>query len=103
MLAAAAMGSVFASPPPSEMLAAIRAVARNNPGEWQLTAFAVSLTEDHVVTHLCRLRLRSLCSRPFLPLTVTGLAERNGQVAHGSLNNKMMVIEFRAFIQYVML
>ena len=33
MLAAAAMGSVFASPPPSEMLAAIRAVAKNNPGE----------------------------------------------------------------------
>ncbi|KAL8586925.1 hypothetical protein ACOMHN_051030 [Nucella lapillus] len=31
MLAAAAMGSVFASPPPSVMLAAIRAVTKHNP------------------------------------------------------------------------
>ena len=101
MLAAAAMGSVFASPPPSEMLAAIRAVARNNPGEWQPLP-SVSLRIIIIVAHVCRLTLCSLCSCPFLALTATGLAEGNAWVAHESLNNKMMVIKFRAFIQYVM-
>lgn len=34
MLSAAVAGAVFTSPPPDSILAAIRAVGRNNPGEY---------------------------------------------------------------------